>query len=321
MLAYKVRNLTKVYDNGKVVANDGLSFDIEQGEIFGLLGPNGAGKTTLVRQMMGLVKPTAGHIEIFSIRLTPRNLDRIPWYVSYTPQRLGAVADLTAYEGLCVTGHLRGMARQDSVEQAEYLIEEFQLGYLGNRPIGKMSGGEQRLIVLCMGLMASRPIMILDEPTNDLDPAYRKKVWEKLMEVNHLHKTTIILVTHNVMEAEKVLSRVGIINKGKIQALGTVGSLKAQIDQRVRIDVRFRPDADKRVEPAFYSSFEEVECRLISDHEALLLVPRHQVQQVIDKVISDVPMMQLDDLRIISPTLEDVYLQLGGGERLEREAS
>ena len=91
------------------------------------------------------------------------------------------------------------MARHDAVEQVETLIEEFQLGYLGTRPIGRMSGGEQRLIALCMGLMAMRPVMILDEPTNDLDPAYRKKVWEKLMEVNNLHKTTIILVTHNVI--------------------------------------------------------------------------------------------------------------------------
>jgi len=321
MLAYRVRDLTKVYKDGQVVANDRLSFDIEAGEIFGLLGPNGAGKTTLVRQMMGLVKPSSGLIELFGIPLAGGNIDMIPWYVSYTPQRLGAVADLTAYEGLCVTGRLRGMDREDAAKQAAGLVDEFRLGYLGKRPIGKMSGGEQRLVAMGMALMASRPVMILDEPTNDLDPSYRKQVWEKLKEINHARKTTIILVTHNVVEAEKVLQRVGIINQGKIQALGTVGSLKARIDQRVRVDVRLKSGSEGYADLAFLRDLGDVEARFLSDREVLLLVPRPQVQQVTDKVISAVDMSYLDDLRIITPTLEDVYLQLGGGERLEHEGT
>jgi ABC-type multidrug transport system ATPase subunit len=319
VLAYEVRGLTKVYQDN-IVANNNLSFDIQCGEFFGLLGPNGAGKTTLVRQLMGLSEPSSGQIKLFGELLTGSTIDRIPWYVSYIPQRLGAVADLTADEALRVTGTLRGMDYNRAVKQAAELIDEFQLGYLGKRRIGQMSGGEQRLVALCMGLMASRPIMILDEPTNDLDPSYRKQVWEKLKEINQTRNTTIILVTHNVLEAEKVLQRVGIINKGEIQAMGTVGALKAQIDQRVRIDVRLKAESRDYVSLAFLRDLKDIEARTLSSQEVLLLVPRSAIQQVVDQVISNVGLMYVEDLKIVTPTLEDVYLQLGGGEKLERGA-
>lgn len=320
---YRIRNLTKIYKTdrmGKVIANDDLSFDIARGEIFGLLGPNGAGKTTLVRQMMGLIKPTSGTIQLSGIPLSGRGIEIIPWHVSYTPQKLGAVADLTAYEGLSVTGRLRGMDPRDAAKQAEELIDEFGLGYLGKRPIGKMSGGEERLVALSMALMAFRPVMILDEPTNDLDPSYRKQVWEKLQALNRMHETTIILVTHNVVEAEKVLERVGIINEGKIRVIGTVGSLKSQIDRRIRINVRLKHDLFGSGEPdklGFLSQFDGLETRFVSARELLILVPQMKIQGVTDKIIADLDMNSLDDLRIVTPTLEDVYLELGGGVRLD----
>ncbi|NLC15431.1 MAG: ABC transporter ATP-binding protein [Firmicutes bacterium] len=319
MLAYEVYGLTKVY-KGEVVANDNLTFDIRCGEIFGLLGPNGAGKTTLVRQLMGLSRPTSGQIKLFGELLTEHAIHRIPWYVSYIPQRLGAVSDLTAHEALRITGTLRGMDYGEASKQARSLIDEFRLAYLGRRRIGQMSGGEQRLVALCMGLMASRPVMILDEPTNDLDPSYRKQVWDKLREINQVHRTTIILVTHNVLEAEKVLQRVGIINEGRIQAMGTVGSLKARIDQRVRIDVRLKRGAGAYVSLGFLESMDGVEARALSDGDLVLLVPMASIQQVIDRVISNVGLTHLEDLRIVTPTVEDVYLQLGGGKRLDRGA-
>ena len=179
-----------------------------------------------------------------------------------------------------------------------------------------MSGGEQRLVALCMGLMASRPIMILDEPTNDLDPSYRKQVWEKLKEINQTRNTTIILVTHNVLEAEKVLQRVGIINKGEIQAMGTVGALKAQIDQRVRIDVRLKAESRDYVSLAFLRDLKDIEARTLSSQEVLLLVPRSAIQQVVDQVISNVGLMYVEDLRC-NPDFGRCLPQLGG-EKLKR---
>ena len=318
MYAYEVCGLTKVY-KGNIVANNNLNFSIRCGEIFGLLGPNGAGKTTLVRQLAGLLRPSSGQISLFGEVLTGNAIHRIPWYVSYIPQRLGAVADLTAHEALCVTGIMRGMDRQEAFHQAADLIDEFRLGYLGKRRIGQMSGGEQRLIALCMGLMANRPIMILDEPTNDLDPSYRKQVWDKLKEINQTHNTTIILVTHNVLEAEKVLQRVGIMSGGEIQAIGTVGALKSRIDQRVRIEVRLQAETDRHLHPALLEPPQGIEAKWLSGREVILLAPRDSIQQVVDWVMSALGITYLEDVKIVTPTLEDVYLRLGGVEKLETE--
>lgn len=318
MYAYEVCGLTKVY-KGNIVANNNLNFSIRCGEIFGLLGPNGAGKTTLVRQLAGLLRPSSGQISLFGEVLTGNAIHRIPWYVSYIPQRLGAVADLTAHEALCVTGTMRGMDRQEAFHQAADLIDGFRLGYLGKRRIGQMSGGEQRLIALCMGLMANRPIMILDEPTNDLDPSYRKQVWDKLKEINQTHNTTIILVTHNVLEAEKVLQRVGIMSGGEIQAIGTVGALKSRIDQRVRIEVRLQAETDRHLHPALLEPPQGIEAKWLSGREVILLAPCDSIQQVVDWVMSALGITYLEDVKIVTPTLEDVYLRLGGVEKLETE--
>jgi ABC-type multidrug transport system ATPase subunit len=316
MDAYKVSGLTKRFKQGNVLANDDLTFEIEEGEIFGLLGPNGAGKTTLIRQLMGLLPPTSGRIELFGIDVTAGNSKTVPGYVSYEPQRAGAVADLTAEEALNITGRLRGQKRPEAASQARELIEEFHLGSLGKRPIGKLSGGEQRLVCFCMALMTLRPILMLDEPTNDLDPLYRKQVWDKILDVNRERGTTVVLVTHNVVEAEKVLRRVGIINQGKIQVMGTVGALKARVDQRVRLDVRLAPYSEDRLVEDAFAGFGRVELRPLGKLQWLILVDKPDVQAAIDRLMSFIGLERVDDLRVLTPTLEDVYIQLGGGERL-----
>src|SRR5690606_38950341 len=99
--------------------------------------------------------------------------------------------------------------------------------------------GQQRLVTLALALIGDRPVLILDEPTNELDPQHRRLVWDLLLERNRTLGTTVILVTHNVLEAERVIQRVGIINHGRIMALGRVGELKARVDQRVRLELRF----------------------------------------------------------------------------------
>ncbi|MDQ7794552.1 MAG: ABC transporter ATP-binding protein [bacterium] len=313
MHAYRVRGLVRRYRSG-VVANDGLDFDIEQGEIFGLLGPNGAGKTTLVKQLIGLLAPTSGSIQLFGHDVVATR-EVVTRYVSYIPQRAGALADLTAGEALALTGRLRGMARREAALQAGELAEEFGLTAFGRRPLGKLSGGEQRLVAFYLALMNRPPILVMDEPTNDLDPSHRRQVWEKLRQLNREQATTVILVTHNVVEAEKVLERVGIINRGRITALGTVGELKARVDRRVRLELRLNAEeAEARL-----AEFTCAEVRPLGRGHWLLLVERNSARDAIDRVMGDLGLASLDDFRILTPTLEDVYLQLGGGERLARE--
>lgn len=315
MNAFRVSGLTKRFKQGNVLANDDLSFEIEEGEIFGLLGPNGAGKTTLVRQLLGLLPPTSGRIELFGTDVTS-NAGMIPQSVGYVPQRAGALADLTAEEALNITGRLRGQSKLDARSQARHVVEEFRLDSLGKRPTGKLSGGEQRLVCFCTALMAIRPVLVLDEPTNDLDPLYRKQVWDKVLDLNRELGTTVLLVTHNVVEAEKVLRRVGIMNRGKLQVMGTVGALKARVDQRVRLDVRLASHSEERIIEDAFVGFTRAELRPLGRSQWLILVDKADVQAAIDRLMSFVGLDKVDDLRVLTPTLEDVYIQLGGGERL-----
>ncbi len=313
MDAYEVSELTKIYPRGSVVANDGLNFSISPGEIFGLLGPNGAGKTTLIRQLLGLLRPTEGTIRLFGTDIV-KNAGVVPHYVSYLNQRPGALADLRVMEALTITGHLRFMSRRDSVRQAEGLMERFALGDIRGRTLGRLSGGQARLVSLAMALMGDLPVLILDEPTNDLDPEHRKQLWEQLLQLNERRGTTIILVTHNVVEAERVLSRVGIINEGRIMALGRVMDLKDRIDNRLRLEVTFREDGGRWRDQLTRTMLGEVVPG--GRDRFIVLTHRQTAPEDIRTLMTRIPQDAVQDLRILTPTLEDVYLQLGGGERL-----
>lgn len=315
MIACAVYDLSKRYSKGDILANDKVSFELRAGDIFGLLGPNGAGKTTLVRQIMGLVRPTAGSISIFGRDVVAKP-DLVPNLVSYMTQRPTALADLTLREALVVTGRLRGQTSRAARKQSDSLIDEFDLSALSNRVLGKQSGGQQRLAGFCIALMGNRPILILDEPTNDLDPMYRKAVWDKLGELNSRLGTTIILVTHNVAEAELVLNTVGIINQGKITAMGSVGELKARVDQAVRLELLFKAKVEQTKQMCLLEENLAGHVKNISGNRWLALVARGDAPKEINSVLAAIGLENLDDFRIQLPTLEDVYFQLGGGEQL-----
>jgi len=317
---YEVRSLTKTYGQRQDPANDDLTFDIEPGEIFGLLGPNGAGKTTLVRQLVGLIKPTHGAIHLFGHDIV-RSAAVVPRYVAYLAQKPLAVAEVYVRDAIALTGQIRGLDRREAAARARELIGLFGLESVARRPIMRLSGGQQRLVTLALALIGDRPVLILDEPTNELDPEHRRLVWDLLLERNRTLGTTVILVTHNVLEAERVIQRVGIINHGRIMALGHVGELKARVDQRVRLELRFVeeqgaiPPADQIKAAAGGEVLE-----LARGHYAVL-VDRPDLQAAVARVLDTFGPGRLDDFRIQTPTLEDVYLQLGGGTGLAHQRS
>ena len=304
---YLVRDLVKTYKAGKVRANDGLSFDIWPGEIFGLLGPNGAGKTTLVGQLTGLLRPDSGTLLLYGqdISRDSRFATEAVAVLSQTPLPLG---DLSVEEALAITGHLRGLSRRDARQAASVLIEQLGLGALHTKRLDKLSGGQLRLASFATALIGDRPILVLDEPTNELDPANRRMVWDLLIELKRQHGHTIILVTHNVLEAERVIERVGIINHGRIMALGTPGALKARVDRRVHLELILTPGQEARA-----SIIEMLgEALQVKERHWVVLAARDRVQQTVERVVRDVGLDHLDDFRILTPSLEDVYLQIAG---------
>jgi ABC-2 type transport system ATP-binding protein len=307
---FEIEHLTKTYKGANTSANDQLTFAIHEGEFFGLLGPNGAGKSTLVNQLAGLVKPTSGNIRLYGIDVVKRP-EFIAHYVSLQPQQDTALWDLYPEEWIYHTGRFRDLSAREARLHADQLMDEFGLNPMRKMQIRRLSGGQQRLVALAVALVGNRPVQIFDEPTNQLDPEIRRLVWQKLQERNR-QGTTVILVTHNVLEAERVIQRVGIINHGRLMALGTLGELKERVDQRVRLELLFKEDAEP------YADLLGTIGQATSLGRQLwtVLCDRETARTSIDQVMGQIGLDHLDDFRILTPSLEDVYLQLGGGGRL-----
>lgn len=310
-VVYRIEQLTKIYKRTSRKANDAITLEIREGEIFGLLGPNGAGKSTLVNQIAGLVRPTLGRISLFGMDVVS-DPAIIPDYVALQAQSSGPLRDLYPEEALVYTARLRGVDPAAARTQAKRLIEEFRLDRMQKRQLRRLSGGQLQLVSLAVTFIGDRPVQIFDEPTNNLDPAIRRQVWEKLLDLNK-RGTTVIVVTHNVLEAERVVGRVGIINEGRLLALGTPGELKARVDQRVRLELLFK------AEESDYGAFLCMlgDAHALSARHWMVLCRRQDVRQAIDQILSRIGLDHLDDFRILTPSLEDVYLQLGGGKKLD----
>ncbi len=311
-IVYHVEQVTKVYRGSARKANDQLTLSIQEGEIFGLLGPNGAGKSTLVNQIAGITRPTSGSIHLYGIDVV-KNPEVIPEYVALQPQRVYALWDLYPQEALLYTAQLRHIPETLARKQAQALMEELELEPLRKKLIGRLSGGQQKLVSLALAFIGDRPVQIFDEPTNELDPVVRRRVWDKLLSL-HRQGKTIILVTHNVLEAERVIERVGIINHGQLLALGSVGDLKARVDQRIRLELLLKTDLLGTSRHHILKSLGET--RALTEQHWVILCPRARTHNTINQVFEHIGMENLDDFRILTPSLEDVYLQLGGDAKL-----
>ncbi|ARU61271.1 hypothetical protein CBW65_09905 [Tumebacillus avium] len=305
---YEVNGLTKIYDNQKK-ANDNISLAIRQGEVVGVLGPNGAGKSTLIKQMVGHVKPTEGEIRLFGADVIKRS-DLIPQYVGYYDQRPAALDALTGYEAIYCTGRLRGMSRAAAKGAADRLIELLNLGEVRKREIRKMSGGQQRMVGFATVLIGELPVLILDEPTNELDPERRRQLWDTLAEKNRQEGTTILLVTHNVLEAEQVVDKVAVIDHGQLLAYDSVGKLKQQVDSRLRLELTVRPEEGERLE-ALLSGYGTLQRP--AANKIRLFMEEGRAGDALQAVVSEAG-DGCEEYRVVPPSLEDVYFKLGGKE-------
>lgn len=310
--AYEVRNLRKRYPPD-VVANDGITFSCFGGESFGLLGANGAGKTTLVRQLVGLLAPTAGEIKLFGETLTPgRNVGGA---VSYLPQGSTSLGELKVREAITSTAILRGCGKRTATAQTDELLAVLGLEGLESRQLRKLSGGERRLVQIGMTLAARLPVLIVDEPTTDIDPAKRRDIWS-LISSRAKEGTAVILVTHDVAEAERMLDRVAILERGRVIAMGTPAELKSDLAHRTRIELVVSESSDTPLTDVVAALGPEakVEGRRVSSW-----VARDEAVQLLDKVVTGFGPGDLEDVRLVTPSLEDVYLEVSG-KHLEGDA-
>lgn len=217
-----IHDLTKKFED--ITAVDGLSLNINKGELFGLLGPNGAGKTTIINILCGLVTPTKGSVSVGGYNVQ-KELQNVKELIGVCTQETAVYPFLTGRENVELFGNLHAMPKQRIKKNAEDLLEHLGLIEDANRRVGKYSGGMKRRINLIMALVHDPEIAFLDEPTVAMDPQSRRAVWDFIRELRKQGRT-IILTTHYMEEAEELCDRVGIVDHGKLIALGSPRHLK-----------------------------------------------------------------------------------------------
>jgi len=207
-----------------VKALDNLSLEVSWGELFGLLGPNGAGKTTAINILAGLIEPTAGSVRVTGYDVA-RERSKIRELIGVCPQDTAVYDHLTGRENVELFGNLHTMPKKELEKSVDELLSKLSVASEADRRVGKYSGGMRRRVNLIMALVHDPMVAFLDEPTVAMDPQSRRAVWEFIRELKERGKT-VILTTHYMEEAEELCDRVGIIDAGRLVALGTPVELK-----------------------------------------------------------------------------------------------
>ncbi len=218
----QVDALTKTFDR-KIVLNK-LSFKISPGEIFGLLGPNGSGKTTTIKILCNLLDADSGDVYIMDKSISPET----KYILGIAPQEISVYKDLTCKENLHFFAQIYGLDKPQTDRRIAELIEFFQLAEYTHTPISEMSGGWQRRLNIAVALVHSPTVLILDEPTAGLDVEARFELWRLIEELKGIN-VTLLLTTHYLEEAERLCSRIGILQQGRLVAEGTLPELYQRI--------------------------------------------------------------------------------------------
>jgi ABC-2 type transport system ATP-binding protein len=302
-LALQIKDLKKVYGKG-VAANDGITMHIDTGEVYGLLGPNGAGKTTLVKQVIGLLKPTSG-----TITLGPYDLVKHPAHArqlcSYLPQAQMPIDSLRAREAIELTGMIRGGDGPTVRQRADHLIEALDLGEWRDVVGMRLSGGVRRLVGFAMIAVWPGRVVILDEPTNDVDPLRRRLLWDEVRRLAD-EGAAVALVTHNVLEAEKAVDRLAVADAGHLLAEGTPSSLKAHYRGRLRLQLMMRPGVSVAEPPEFIAS------SVRAGHNLVMVIEERDAALAIGWAQDLVDAGTAEEYALGATTLEDVYIKLAG---------
>jgi ABC-2 type transport system ATP-binding protein len=233
--AVRVRGLFKRYGDG-TEANRGIDLDVRRGEVVAVLGPNGAGKTTFLRQLTTELRPTAGSVSIFGVDAIaePSRAKRL---MGITPQEAGLFETLTVREHLEFFARFKRLSKREARAAAHEVIAELGLVHETDRPVGTLSGGQRRRILIGLALLGRPPLLVLDEPTTGLDPSSRRAVWGVVRRAV-AGGATAVLSTHYMEEAERLSDRVGIIAAGRLVAFGTLDELLARLERSYRLSYR-----------------------------------------------------------------------------------
>ncbi len=304
----EVKELTKFY--GSLLAVDHINFGVRSNEIFGLLGPNGAGKTTTIRMICGMLRPTSGTAVLagYDVSQKPQEVKR---RIGLVPDISNLFGELSAKVNLDFMGKLYGLDKKNRRERIDQVLELFQLKERQNDLVKYYSKGMHRRLTIAAALLHQPEILIMDEPTSGLDAQTARLVREIILNLNKEGRT-ILLTTHQIDEADRLVHRVGIIDVGRIIALDTPEQLKEKTQGIRALEVKILNGSEQQYWLPLLKEVEGVDN--ITMIEGKIRILSRNLPEIIPTVVDLVNKKggKIENIDVAQPTLEDAFIDLTG---------
>lgn len=294
---------------GRLVAVDHLNLTVYRGEVFGFLGPNGAGKTTTIRLLNGILRPTEGRAYVLGMDVSTQG-DAVRRHTGVLTENPSLYEHLTARENLRFFGEVYGYPAERLAKRIEVVLDEMGLADRADEPVGTFSKGMKQRLAIGKALLHEPPILFLDEPTAGLDPAASRAVTAMIAQLSHQEGRTIFLCTHNLVEAQRLCDRVGVINRGILQAVGAPAELARQLWSGLRVEMDLRGEPSEAIRLAITTqegvrqmSFVDGKVRLDLENEECIPDVVEAVVRAGGRIYSVMPMEH---------SLEEIYFEIQG---------
>ena len=309
MYSIETKSLSKIF--GDLRAVDDISFNVEQGEIFGFLGPNGAGKSTTMMILTTLLKPTSGQALVsgYDVVTQPKQVRQS---IGYVQQETTVDEYLTGRENLLLQARLNHIPKDQIDARIDEVLELIELSDKQKDPVVTYSGGMRKRLDIAGGLLHRPKVLFLDEPTVGLDIQTRRKIWEYIKKIHTEFEMTIFLTTHYMEEADQLCNRVGIIDGGKIQVIDSPQNMKSAMGNEV-ISLTLESNESE----AFLSEMEKIDLiKKISRDQNKIVLFASKGTEVIPKIfqISSDLGIKITSISLTQPTLDDVFISYTGHE-------
>jgi ABC-2 type transport system ATP-binding protein len=311
----EVIDLVKKY--GAFTAVAGITFTLEQGEIFGFLGPNGAGKTTTINMLTGLARPSSGSISLAGVDCVA-NIKKAQHLIGIVPDESNLYEEMDGFENLAFCAALYGIRKAQREVRARELLEQFGLTAAGKKPFKAYSKGMKRKLTIAAGIIHGPEILFLDEPTTGIDVESARQIRQLILNLNS-KGTTIFLTTHYIEEAERLCSRVGFIVGGEIVKTGSIAKLMAESQPENIVQFQVADNAPALVGKlsATFPAF-KVEA---SDATNLKIMTARPINLLPVLQFCDQQQVPVYEAKIIRPSLEEVFVKVTGlgADKLKKE--
>lgn len=305
----EVNNLERTF--GSNYAVNGMSFRVERGEVFGLLGPNGAGKTTTVRLLNGILPPSGGSARVFGLDPVTDG-ERIRQQTGVLTETPSHYERLSARENLSFFGTLANIPQSDLAQRVNEILSFFDLADRANDKVETFSKGMKQRLALARALIHQPPLLFLDEPTSGLDPEASLQVNDLIAGLSRRNGQTVVLATHNLLDAQRLCDRVAILNKGRILAIGSLTELARNLWPVTWVDIVLRSASAESA----IGKIKALRGVIQATGENDSLAVQVEAEEIIPEVVAALAADQFPILKV-NPrdyTMEDIYFALQAGK-------